>query len=52
MNNHSLRTIGILAIVFVIAGLQAIKGSVGGDFTLVLAVLGFVEHALAGNTTT
>ena len=52
VNWHSVRTICFWAIVFIMGGLQAINGSKVGDFTTLISILGFLEHTLAGDTST
>lgn len=47
---HNLRTIAMWAIIFIIGGLQALKGFGIGDFTAAVALLGIVEHALEGRS--
>lgn len=54
INWHSVRTIGLLGITFVVAGLQALHGLTGFDakVDMVLPLLLLAEHALAGNSWT
>lgn len=50
-NWHHLRTLAFWACVFITGGLQALKGNNAADFTFLVSILGFLEHALAGNAT-
>lgn len=52
MNRHSLFTYGFWACVIIIGILQALQGQNLGDFSAIIGVLGVLEHAFAGNTTT
>lgn len=52
INWHSIRSIALLALVFIIGGLQAMNGSAVGDFTVVISVLAALEHFLQGNSGT
>ena len=49
-NWHSWRTIAMWALMFVVGGLQALQGNKTGDFTSIIAILGFAEHLVAGNS--
>ena len=50
INWHNVKTITMWVLLFVIGGLTALKGSMPGDFTTIISVLGFVEHLINGNT--
>ena len=52
INWHSLRTIGLLVVMFIVAGAQAIHGMTGFDSAIdaVIPILLIAEHALAGNS--
>lgn len=50
MNWHNWKTYGAWAIIFVIGGLQALNGNGTGDWTVIISVLGVLEHMLNGNT--
>lgn len=52
INWHSVRTCGLVAIMFVVGGLQVIHDSVpyGATIDTILPILLFLEHALAGNS--
>lgn len=50
MSNHSIRTIIYWGLVALVGALQALHGAGVGDFTLVIAIIGFAEHVLNGNT--
>ncbi len=50
INWHSIKTIALWAALFIIGGLQALKGYGVGDFTAIIAILGFIEHGLNGNS--
>lgn len=49
INWHSVRTLLFWSCVFIIGGLQALHGEGSGDFTAIIAILGAIEHGLAGN---
>lgn len=46
INWKVVRVMFYFAVVFIVGGLQAIKGSIPGDITSVMAILGIVEHLL------
>lgn len=55
MNSHSIRTIGLLALMFSVAGLQALHDvpmvtQYAGIIDLIVPILLIIEHKLAGNT--
>lgn len=52
INWHAVRTIALLAIAFIVAGLQAIHGltTVDVKIDMILPILLLIEHALAGNS--
>jgi hypothetical protein len=50
INWHSVKTVVALVILFIIGGLQALKGSVIGDTTSLVSFLLIVEHYLNGNS--
>lgn len=50
INWHHYRTLAFWACVFIVGGLQALKGSGVGDFTTAIAIIGFFEHSLLGKT--
>jgi hypothetical protein len=55
MNSHSVRTVGLIVIVFAVAGLQALHGlpaltQHSGAIDMVAAMLLTVEHLMQGNT--
>lgn len=50
VNWHHYRTLAFWACVFIVGGLQALKGSGIGDFTTAIAIIGFFEHSLQGNS--
>lgn len=51
LNWHNIRMYALIALMFIVGGLSALKGSSVGDFSTVISVLVFAEHLLAGNTT-
>lgn len=51
LNWHHIKVMIMWFVVFCIGGLQALKGSVPGDVTSLIGLLGFVEHILSGNST-
>ena len=52
MNRHNITMYGLLALTFIVAGLQALHGMTQFDSTidLVLPILLVLEHGLAGKT--
>lgn len=52
INWHSVRTIALVVVMFVVGGLQVIKGSVpfGPQIDTLLPILLFLEHWLQGNS--
>ena len=51
MTAHNIKVLGGLAIVFIIGGLQALKGlNLADSITTLLPVLVALEHILNGNT--
>ena len=54
LSSHTWRTVIGLALVFIVGGLQALKGVDGwGDLvTTLVPILLLLEHSFAGNTTT
>ena len=50
INWHSVKIYALGAIVFIIAGLQAMQGSGYGEFGTVVSFLLIVEHYLQGNS--
>jgi len=55
MNLHSIRTIALISIMFVVSGLQAIHGApaitqYAGIIDVVVPILLAIEHQLAGNS--
>ena len=53
MNQHNLTMIALIALTFVVAGLQAIHGLTSFDkwIDLILPLATFAEHAIGGKTT-
>lgn len=50
MLTHNWKTILLWTTIFILGGLQAIKGNTTADFTVIISILGMVEHLLEGNT--